>query len=159
MGWRTVVSGGFVQFMNEESSKPTTEMSSGTDMPSRRTARRTPRASTSLAQMMPVIPLLTSRVATAWPPSRENRLRSTESGPQSSPALRASASKASSFRCEGTWSSGPSTMPMRVCPSEVRWPKACSTATTSSVARQGKLSSLIAALTSTAGSRRSSSLK
>ena len=38
----------------------------------RRTARIEPRASMSLAQMMPVIPFLISRVVTDWPPSSPN---------------------------------------------------------------------------------------
>ena len=33
IGWRTVVSGGSVQFMRAESSKPTTETSPGTLLP------------------------------------------------------------------------------------------------------------------------------
>jgi hypothetical protein len=42
IGWRTVVNGGSVQFMNAESSKPTTEMSAGTPRPARRAARMAP---------------------------------------------------------------------------------------------------------------------
>ena len=42
MGWRTVVSGGSVQFMSAESSKPTTDTSPGTRSP--RSPRRADRA-------------------------------------------------------------------------------------------------------------------
>ena len=38
----------------------------------------------------------------------------------------------SSLRRDGMWSGGPSRRPIRVCPSEIRWPIACSTATASS---------------------------
>ena len=61
IGCLTVVSGGSVQFMNAESSYPTTDTSPGTDRPARRTARIAPSASTSLAQMIPVTPCRSSR--------------------------------------------------------------------------------------------------
>ena len=56
IGWRTVVSGGSVQFMSAESSKPTTETSPGTLLPARRAARIAPSAIGSLAQTIPVTP-------------------------------------------------------------------------------------------------------
>ena len=88
IGWRTVVSGGSVQFIRAESSKPTTETSSGTRSPARRTARIAPRAIGSLAQTMPVTPAreqpvrptpgrprASKRVGDAVRPEREARRR------------------------------------------------------------------------------------
>ena len=64
-GWRTVVSGGSVQFSQPESSNPTTETSPGTVRPARRTARIAPSARTSLPQMRPVTPCRRMRVVAA----------------------------------------------------------------------------------------------
>ena len=80
MGCRTVVSGGSVQFMNAESSYPTTDTSPGTDKPARRIARMAPSASTSLPQMMAVMPCRSSRVVATCPPSSENSACSTGVG-------------------------------------------------------------------------------
>jgi hypothetical protein len=79
MGWRTVVSGGSVQFMKAESSKPTTDTSRGTARPARRAARIAPSASGSLPQMTPVTPCRSIRVAAACPPSSANMACSTAS--------------------------------------------------------------------------------
>ena len=43
IGWRTVVSGGSIEVMSAESSKPTTLTSRGTSRPARRTARIAPK--------------------------------------------------------------------------------------------------------------------
>ena len=71
IGWRTVVSGGSVQFIRAESSKPTTETSSGTRSPARLAARIAPRAIGSLAHTMPVMPRASRRVAAACAASSE----------------------------------------------------------------------------------------
>ena len=70
IGWRTVVSGGSMEFIRAESSKPTTETSAGTCIPARRTARIAPSASGSDAQITAVTPAASSRAAAAWPASR-----------------------------------------------------------------------------------------
>ena len=71
IGWRTVVSGGSVQFMSAESSNPTTETSPGTVMPARRAARIAPSAIGSLAQTIPVTFALSRPVAAVWAASSE----------------------------------------------------------------------------------------
>ena len=87
IGWRTVVSGGSVQFISAESSKPTTDTSSGTFSPARRTARIAPRAIGSLAHTMPVMPRASSRVAAAWAASREYSEWAMWSAPEREPGL------------------------------------------------------------------------
>jgi hypothetical protein len=99
IGWRTVVSGGSVQFMNVESSNPTTDTDPGTDRPARRIARTAPSASTSLPQITPVTPCCSSRVVAAWPPSSENSVCST--GATDRPAEAARDTNDSSLRRDG----------------------------------------------------------
>src|ERR1700749_3686540 len=75
-------------------------------------------------------------------------------GEQGVLARGAAAASAASLRRLGRWSAGPMMAPMRVWPSEDRWPKACSLATTSSVETRGKPSWSTAALTSMTGTPR-----
>ena len=138
--------------MNAESSNPTTDTSAGTAQPRRRAARMVPSASTSLAQTIPVAPRSISFVAATRAPSMEKLDRSTSDRSSPQPAAR---TMASSLRREGTWSAGPSTMPIRSWPRERRCPYACSTATASSVDTRGKPSSSTPAFTSTTGRPRS----
>src|SRR6266513_1608858 len=80
IGWRTVVSGGFVHADNGRSSKPTTERSSGTRMPAVWAAFMTPIAAMSLMTSTPV-----GRLA---PEGRDSKARTP--APTEMPAVTAS---------------------------------------------------------------------
>ena len=138
IGWRTVVSGGSVQFMSAESSNPTTETSSGTLSPARRAALIAPSAIGSLAQTMPVIPRASSRIGRGLRRLERVQRVGDVVGAELEPASAAMRSRARSIlRRDGTWSRGPTSSPIRVWPSEIRWPIACSTATASSHETRG----------------------
>ena len=129
----------------------------GHALPGRRTARIAPRA-------MRVARAHDARDAgrRAGGSRRPGRPRaSTASARRGSPsrAIRVAAGDAGARHracgCDGTWSAGPSSRPIRRWPSESRWPIACSIATASSQATRGKPRPSMAALTSTVGSLRS----
>ena len=71
-GWRSEVSGGSMNALTGESSKPMTDTSRGIDSPMARAARMTPSAMGSEAQTMPVAPASMSRRPVACPPSMVN---------------------------------------------------------------------------------------
>ena len=116
-----------------------------------------PSAIGSLAQTMPVTPAPSSRVAAACAASSEYSAADDLSARSGAPAAAASAWAAASLRFDGTWSAGPSTSPIRVCPSECRWPIACSTATASSQETRGKAEPLDRGVDQHVGSLRSAS--
>ncbi len=151
------MSGGSVQFMRNESSNPTIEISPGTVRPARRAARIAPSAMRSLAQTIAVTPSSISRAAPAWAASIEYHARAIRSGPIPMPARVAIATAAATFRREGMWSAGPARTPIRAWPSERRWPIACSTATVSSHDTRGNPRPSIDAFTRTVGRPRSAS--
>ena len=154
IGWRTVVSGGSVQFIRNESSKPTTDTSPGTLHAARAWRRGSrPGPSGRWRTRCRSRPPRSACAAPAWAPSIEYQERATWSGRERD-ARRASrlACAAATFRFDGTWSGGPASTPTRVWPSEMRWPSACSTATASSHETRGNPRPSIEAFTRTVGS-------
>ena len=154
-GWRTVVSGGSVKPISGESSKPTTDTSSGTRRPRDRAARITPRAMRSDPQMMAVWPESMSSCAAVAPPSTVNRVVLTCGAASSTPSCaRSWSANACRLRAAGTNRSGPIARPMRRWPSATRCRTDSSIATESSVAMLGASTASARPLTSTIGSPR-----
>ena len=137
-GWRRVVSGGSVKAISGESSKPTTERSSGTRSPRPRAARITPSAIRSDPQTIAVCPVSISSPPATWPPSTVKSVDTT-CPVTSVPGERWSSrvAKAAILRREGTYLSGPTASPTRVWPRLRRWRTARLMATASSVDTEG----------------------
>ena len=153
IGWRTVVSGGSVQFMRNESSKPTIETSPGTLQPGALGGPdRAQRHEVAGAHDAGDARRRCRRSRAGLRGLDRVQERAIWSGPSGDPGAFATARAAASFRFDGTWSAGPSEQPIRVWPSESRWPMACSAATASSHETRGKPRPSIAALTRTVGS-------
>ena len=107
-GWRTVVSGGSVNAISGESSKPTTDRSPGTDSPRERAARIAPSAMRSEPQMIAVCPQSMSSSAAAWPPSTVNSVVTTCPSASVTPRWRSRLTANSTrLRAAGTKRSGP----------------------------------------------------